>query len=132
MQSNFLQLFICLLKNLTNELNEIIYLFFKIILSYITYISFEIKNKNYLENSITTILFQEKKNIKTNYFINSFYYLNQIMLKIKQQKKVESALSLVRFLSKHINSCKKLGCNCKLFESFIENEDIEKKKDKEE
>ena len=117
---------------LTNELNEIIYLFIKIILSYITYISFEIKNKNYLENSITTILFQEKKNIKTNYFINSFYYLNQIMLEIKQQKKVESALSLVRFLSKHINSCKKLGCNCKLFESFIENKDIEKKKDEEE
>lgn len=50
------------------------------------------------------------------------------MLEIKQQKKVESALSLVRFLSKHINSCKKLGCNCKLIESFIENEDIEKKR----
>ena len=46
---------------LTKELNEIIYLFIKIILSYITYILFEIKNKNYLENSITTILFQEKK-----------------------------------------------------------------------
>ena len=48
------------------------------------------------------------------------------MLKIKGQNKIESVFSLVKFLCKHINNCKKLDCNCKLFETFIKNEDKEK------
>ena len=106
-------------------LNDIIYLLIKIFLSYMTYLLYKIKTNNYLQHSIIQILFQEKKNKKEDCFINSFYYLNQIMIKIKQENKIESASLLLNFLSKHINKCHKLNCNCKLFESFIKNEDIE-------
>ena len=109
--------------NLSSQLNEIIYVFIKIFLSYMSYLLFTIKTNSFLENLITEIIFQEKKNVKENIFENSFYYLHQIMLKIKEQNKVESAFTLIKFLEKHINNCKKLSCNCKLFEGFIKNKD---------
>ena len=117
--------------SLSSKINEIIYIFIKLFLSYILYLLFIMKTNSYLENSITEILFQEKKNIKENLFSNSFYYLHEIMLKINEQKKVESVFSLVKFLGRHINSCKKLDCNCKLFETFIKTEDKEKLNEKE-
>ena len=112
--------------SLSNKLNIIIYIFISLFLSYILHLLFIMKTNNNLENSITEIIFQEKKNIDEKIFINSFYYLHQIMLKIKGQNKIESVFSLVKFLCKHINNCKKLDCNCKLIETIIKNEDKEK------
>ena len=105
-----------------SELNEITYALIKIILSYITYLSFIMKKQTFFESEIIKVLFQEKNNTYDKHFINSFYYLHYIMLKIKEQNKVESILLLVKFLNKHIERCNKLVCNCKLFNFLKEKE----------
>jgi len=109
---------------MNNKLTEIIYIITKLFLSFITYLLFRIKVNIFLESKITEILFQEKNNKdEKKYFINSFYYLHQIMIKIKEENKIESTLLLVKFLNKHINKCDKIACNCKLLKTFIINED---------
>ena len=112
---------------MNNKLNEIIYFITKLYFSFIAYLLFRIKVNLFLESKITEILFQEKNNKdKKKYFINSFYYLHQIMIKIKEENKTESALLLVKFLNKHINKCEKITCNCKLLKTFIINENNRK------
>ena len=109
------------------KLIEILYIITKLYLSFTTYLLFRIKVNIFFESKISEILFQEKNNKnKKNYFINSFYYLHQIMIKIKEENKIESALLLVKFLNKHINKCDKVACNCKLLKTFIINENNEK------
>ena len=113
---------------MNNILIEIIYIIAKLYLSFITYLLFRIKVNTFLESKIIEILFQEKNNKdEKQYFINSFYYLHQIMIKIKEENKIESTLLLVKFLNKHINKCDKIACNCKLLKTFIINENNEKK-----
>ena len=60
-------------------------------------------------------MFQETNNKQESHFVNSFFYLHEIMLKIKGQKNIESAFYFIKFLCNHINNCSKLVCNCKLF-----------------
>jgi len=72
-----------------------------------------------LEKKISEILFQETNNKKQKHFVNGFFYLHEIMLKVKEQKNVESAFYFVKFLyNHHINSCSKLVCNCKLLKAI--------------
>ena len=105
-------------------LHEIIYIIAKLALSFTSYMLFRIKVNIFLESRITEILFQEKNNKdEKKYFINSFNYLHQIMIKIKEENKIESTLLLVKFLNKHINKCDKIACNCKLLKTFIVIED---------
>ena len=112
---------------MNNKLTEIIYIINKLFLSFITHLLFRIKVNIFLESKIVEILFQEKNNKDEKiFFINSFYYLHQIMIKIKEENKIESTLLLVKFLNKHINKCDKIACNCKLLKTFIINEENEK------
>ena len=101
-----------------NDLNQILYILIKLILSYITHIIYKKRTDIFLEKKITEILFQETNNKKQNNFVNGFYYLHEIMLKVKEQKNIESAFSFVKFLYNHINSCSKLICNCKLLKAL--------------
>ena len=104
-------------------LYEIIYILFKLILSYITFLSFTIKTNSFLESKITKILFEDKTIKNEKYFINTFYYLHQIMIKIKRDNNMNYALILINILNRHINKCNKTICNCKLFENFIKIKD---------
>ena len=114
---------------LVNKLKDIIYLLLKLIFSYVTYKLFVMGKKSYFKSKICEILFQEKNNIKEKYFINSFYYFHQIMLKIKIQKKIDQTFLLVKFLYNHINKCNKLGCNCKIFRLYLNKGNNEELKD---
>ena len=112
-----------------DKLDDVIYSFLKLILSYITHLLFVMERKSFLKKKICEILFQEKNNIKEIIFINSFYYFHQIMLKIKIQKKIGQAFLLVKFLYNHINKCNKIGCNCKLFRLFLNKGNFDELKD---
>ena len=94
---------------------EIIYVLIKFFLSYMTYLIYLYRIHKIFESEIIKILFQERNNKNNNLFMNSFYYLHQLMIKIKEQDKIESLIVIVRFLKKHINICNKIVCNCKLF-----------------
>ena len=112
---------------ITNKLIEIIYVIMKLYLSFITYLLFRIKVNKFLEAEIIEILFQGKNNKdEKKYFINCFYYLHQIMMKIKEENKVESILLLVKFLNIHINKCDKHTCNCKILRAFMINDNDDK------
>ena len=104
---------------LNKKINEILYILFKLLLSYITFSLYILKTKSFLESKIIQILFEEKNSKNEKYFINSFYYFHQIMLKIKGKNKIDFVLILINILSNHINKCNKTICNCKLFEAFI-------------
>ena len=116
---------------LRSQINEIIYVFIKILISYVTHILGTIKTNSYLESKIIEILFQEKNSKKGNDFVNAFYYLHQIMLKIKETKNVNSAFLLIKFLKKHINNCNKIVCVCKLFDAYLKKENNQKMNEKE-
>ena len=110
---------------LSNRLNEIIYILITLIFSYVIYLLYETQKKIYFKTKISELLFQEKNNINKKCFINSFYYLHEIMLKIKEQKKVET--SFLKYLNIHIDNCNKIECNCKLIQIFLKydgNEDL--------
>ena len=112
---------------ITKKLLEIIYVIVKLYLSFITYLLFRIKINKFLEAEIIEILFQGKNNRdEKKYFINCFYYLHQIMIKIKEENKIETILILVKFFNEHINKCDKRACNCKLLKTFIINENDDK------
>ena len=111
-----------------NQKNQIIYELIKLFLSIISNLVFIMKNYIFLESKITEILFQEKNNKKEKQFLNCFFYLHEIMIKIKEQNEVESAFFLIKFLNKHINNCNKMICDCKLFDIYLKknNSDLNK------
>ena len=117
--SIILDLIISISKSLfKNDFNQIMYILIKMVLSFITHIIYKKRTKTFLKKKITEILFQETNNKKERHFVNSFYYLHEIMLKIKGQKSSESAFHFVKFLYNHINNCSKLVCNCKLLKAL--------------
>jgi len=127
--SIILDLIIYLSKfNINNFIYEMFYILTKIFLSYTAHLLLRLKTKSFLESKLPEVIFKEKSSQKLNYFIHCFCYLHQIMLKIKEDKKAESAFFLVKILYKHINNCSKNICNCKLFYSFINKEDDNKLK----
>ena len=104
---------------LRNIIKEVIYILIRLLLSYISYVLLIYKTNFFLEKKVSEILFKEKIDKKNKYFINSFFYLHNLMIKIKEKQDINTAFSLVKFLNKHINHCNNLTCNCKLFEIFI-------------
>ena len=103
------------------EINQIIYLLFKLFFSYISHLLLIKKTHNFLGDKIAEILFKEKndKKEKEKYFLNSFYLLHQIMIKIFEENEIELIFLLFKYLNKHINKCNKTGCNCILIQTFI-------------
>ena len=93
-----------------------------------------IGTNKYLKEIVTNILFQEKNSQKDILFVNAFYYLNEIMIKMKENNDYFCTNILVELLSDHINNCQKIVCNCKLIENFLKKvnpnkENIERLKD---
>ena len=120
--SMIIDLIILLSKyKINNQKNQIIYGLIKVFLSIISNLVFIMKTYKFLESKIAEILFQEKINKKEDYFLNCLYYLHDIMLKIKEQNNVESAIFLIKFLNKHIDNCHKIACDCKLFSIYMKN-----------
>ena len=68
-----------------NWLNELIYIFEKFLIAYITYLLIIYRCNRHIEKQIVNILFQEKNIKNKSEFINAFIYLNQIMIKIKEK-----------------------------------------------
>jgi hypothetical protein len=99
----------------------------KVLASYITYLLYINKMHKYFENKIVEILFQEKKNEKEVAFLNSFYYLHEIMVKIKENKDINSVYLIINILYKHISKCSKEDCNCKLLLNIVKQVNFEKK-----
>jgi hypothetical protein len=127
--SIILDLIIYLSKyRINNNIYELFYTLTKILLSYTAHRLLRLKTQSFLESKLPEVIFNEKNNHQLNYFINCFYYLHKIMLKIKEEKKAESAFFLIKILYKHINNCSKNICNCRLFYSFINREDDNKLK----
>jgi len=118
--SIILDLIISLSRNLFKTIiNQILYILVKLLLSYITHIIFKKKTNAFLEKKIAEILFQETNNKKQKHFVNGAFYLHEIMLKLKEQKNIESAFYFIKFLyNHHINNCSKLVCNCKLLKAI--------------
>ena len=111
---NTLNTYLRTMSNSLNDINDIIYLIIKLILAYITYLLYVAKTNSFLQMKVSEILFNDKSNKKEEYFINSFYYFHQILLKIKNDKNIESAFLFIKFLSHHIDKCKHSECNCEL------------------
>ena len=124
--SIILDLIIFLSKNrMKNQINQIFYELIKLFLSLISNLLFIKKNFDFLGSKISEILFQEKYNKNKKYFINCFFYLHEIMIKIKEQNDAESAVFLFKFLNKHINNCNKIICDCKLFDAYLKKNEID-------
>ena len=114
-----------------SKADEILYVLIKFIFSYISYLLFILKTHKFLQSKIPEILFKERNVEKQKYFLNSFLYLNQIMLKIKEKNDINSVYLLIGIFDNHIYNCNKNLCNCKLLEPFVKienfnNKDIEK------
>ena len=108
-------------------LNEIIYVLLKVFISYTSFFLIKFRRNVKFTNEIINILFKEK-NIKNNEsYNNCFYYLHQILIKIKEKNDIESTLLLIEIINKHMTKCSKIICNCKLFSDLIAKENIEKK-----
>ena len=123
--SIILDLIISISQNLfRNGFNQILYILAKLAVSYITHILLKKRTNSFLKKKIIEILFQETNNKQESHFVNSFFYLHEIMLKIKGQKNIESAFYFIKFLCNHINNCSKLVCNCKLFKVLNVKENI--------
>ena len=75
-----------------------------------------------LENKINEILFKEKKEKNNNKLIDALIYLHEIILKVRETDNIDSNIILVQFLSKHINKCNKINCNCKLLNDYMKKE----------
>ena len=117
-------------NSITGKLYEFFYILLKLFISYITYLLLNFKSHKFFESKILEILFREKKNGKEITFINSFFYLNEIILKIKNNKDIHSVHLLVKFLLGHINNCNKASCNCNLLSTILKKENFEKENDK--
>ena len=112
-------IFILTKSMMMNQKNQIFYELIKLFLSYISHLLIRMKTFSFLESKIIEILFQDKNTKKEKYFLNCFFYLHEIMLKIKEKNDVESAFYLSKFLNKHINNCNKMICDCKLFDIYL-------------
>ena len=104
-----------------SKLHEIIYVIIKFILSYLIYLLLSLKSQKFLESKIPEIMF-EKNEEKKKYFVNCFSYLHQLMIRIKDNKDINSIYLIVEILSKHLNKCNNNFCSCKLLESYIKKE----------
>ena len=109
-----------------NLLNEIIYVLLKFFISYTTFFLFKFKRNINFKNDIINIFFKEKNIKNDGNFINCFYYLHQILIKIKEKNEIESTLLLIDIITSHMKKCSKIICNCKLFTDIITKENIEK------
>ena len=116
--------------SITGKLYDFFYMLLKLFISYITYLLLNIKSHKFFESKILEILFREKKIGKEINFINSFFYLNEIILKIKNNKDIHSVYLLVKFLLGHINNCNKVACNCNLLSTVLKKENFEKENEK--
>ena len=104
----------------TNITCELISICIKILISYIIYTLFIFNNNKYLSSKIIEIIFQDKnsKN-KKQFFIDVLYYFHQIMIKIKEENKIEFYLLLIKLLNKHMIICNRAFCNCKLLTNIL-------------
>ena len=116
--------------SILGKLYGFFYMLLKIFISYIAYLLLNFKRHKFFESKILEILFREKKAGKEINFINSFFYLNEIILKIKNNKDIHSIYLLVKFLLGHINNCNKAACNCNLLSTVLKKENFEKEKEK--
>ena len=110
---------------INTTLIEIIYIFTKIFFSYIIYYLYIIVTNNYLKLKIANILFQKTDSQKDRILINSFYYLNEIMIKIKENNDIIFTNILIEILNSHINNCNKIACNCKLIENVLKDKKLD-------
>ena len=110
---------------INEESFEIIYVLIKLLASHIIYSLFLLKIRKYFESKISEILFQTKKNEKEINFLNSFYYLQEIMLEVKEKKNINAVYLINNFFNLHMNKCNKNGCNCKLLFNVIKKEKFE-------
>ena len=108
------------MKTKLNLFINIIYFILKLILSDIMFYLILLKRNNFFKKIIIQLLFLENNDkIKSN-FIDSLYYLHEIMLTIKMQQSIENAYLIIKYINnKHTNNCNKSICNCKLLNSFI-------------
>ena len=60
--------------------------------------------------------------------MNSFFYLHEIMIKIKENKDIKSIFLIINCLNDHINKCNKIGCNCNLLLNLIKKDNLDSKK----
>ena len=105
-----------------NWLNELIYIFEKFLIAYITYLLIIYRCNRHIEKQIVNILFKEKNIKNKSEFINAFIYLNQIMIKIKEKNNEKQNILLINFLNFHINKCTKIDCNCTLLNAVLRND----------
>ena len=112
--------------NIQSELFEIIYILLKIFISYLTYSLYILRTQKYLGGKIINILFREKNFQKKKYFLDSFYFLNELMINIKEKKNIISSHLFIDFINNHMINCNKQVCNCKLIENLLINFNIEK------
>ena len=87
-------------------LDESIYIIFKILLSCITHEIIILKTNKFLEKSIRKILFKEKTITKKLIFSDALIYLNELMLKLKENNNSNNKTNLIIFLDVHIKECK--------------------------
>ena len=111
---------------IVTQLNLVIYLIIKILLSYITNLLFILKNEKCLEKKLLEFLFEEKIDKIQKNFFNCFHLLHYKMLMIKEELKVNKVLYLVKLLNEHTNNCNKISCNCKLIKIFLKSANIGK------
>ena len=115
---NFLNLII--LDNSTG----IIFILVKLLISFLSYICIKTKiTTKFLINKINEVLFEEKnKKMNEKTLLNCLLYLNELMLKIKGENEVHSAYLLINIFTRHINSCNKISCNCKILKFYLQKE----------
>ena len=124
------EFFLKLIKySIPNNLYEIIFILMKVLLSYNSYILYCSGNKQYFKLKMIDILFLQKKNEKEKTIINTFYYLNEIMTKIKENNDIIIIKKLLEYFNKHIKKCNKQTCNCQLFKFLIQQNDLDNNKE---
>ena len=111
---------------LNNVFNEMLIILQKLFLSILANFLHIFKENISIENRINQILFQQKNGKVLDDLIDSLIYLNEIMIKIKENNHNDSNLMLIKFLYKHINKCTKINCNCKLLINIIKKENNDK------
>ena len=111
-----------------NDLYEVLFILIKIILSYVSYTLYIFGNKQFFELKIVDILFQQKNSVKETVIINSVYYLNEIMIKAKENKDISIIKKILDHLYRHINNCNKQECNCHILKFLIKEKNTEELK----
>ena len=102
---------------------EIIFILVKLLISFLSYISLKLIYRKHFKKLINEVLFEEKNKKKNeDKLINCLLYLNELMIKIKEEKDVQSAYLLIVFFYEHIKNCHKIFCNCKILQLFLQKE----------